>query len=78
MAIAGVTVLLVLNFSFKSTAVKVEEMYTPEHVEATEGMSECRLFNLFGLCLCDLGEINCLLARCGSGIICDDLIEVTN
>lgn len=68
-----------LNFSFKSTAVKVEEIYTLEHVEATEGMIlECRYFNLFGECLCNLGEMYCVLSRCGSGIICDDLIVVTN
>ncbi len=74
--IGAVTLLLLLNFSIISSNGKVEEMYVAVDPELAIADGQCKFFELFCDCCCDMGTYYCLLAHCTGGIICAPDVEV--
>jgi|GEM_PF-1990853 hypothetical protein len=74
--VAGVVILLLLNFSNINSNGKVEEMYVSVNPELASADEQCKLMEYFWVCHCRYGEIYCLLAHCPAGYLCDADIVV--
>lgn len=76
--VAAVIILLLLNISIISSNGKVEEMYVSVNPEVVVADSQCKLFEYFGQCHCQYGQMYCLLANCPTGYFCDPVVVITD